>query len=194
MNADTSHNKAVLYTLDGLLMTVILISALLVAYSLAPSPGAVEDSTDEVRFETEAQSLVDIAEEKGAVQNALLYWDDSQGQWADATDGDRYAQLPSSHPLQTYLQRLNDRGYAYQINLKYFTPRGEQERKTVVSQGVPTADATVVDRTITVNDDTNLVGPSSGQTLKSAGSYPAPDAFDGRTYNTLTIEVIIWFP
>jgi hypothetical protein len=191
-----SHSqRGIMYTIDALFTGLILLASLAVAYNVAPTDGVAQENIDQQQLDHEFESLYDIAVEKGDLLNATLYWDDSNGEWVNAGFNDHYVSPPASHPLTPYLERLEERGYAYRIVVEYLDGSGDTQQQAFATQGTPTSDAISQTRVVRLRDDYNLTGPSSGTEIQDASTYFAPDAFSSSNqYNILRVKILLWRP
>jgi hypothetical protein len=191
---DTDTDRAVSFTIDALFMTLFLVGGLLLAFQFAPNPNAeTESELAEMRFESEITDLVAIESERGNLEDALLYWDDSAGTWANAGGDDYYTTVGSGHPLTEMTSTLDGRGMNYGITVEYLDDSGATFQEELINQGAPGSEATVASQSFVLEDSTPLVGPDSGKTVKQSSSFYAPDAFpESDTYNIITVYVVVW--
>lgn len=191
----TQRQRAIMYTIDGLLMSLVLLTGLVVAYQIAPSQAALEEDIDEQRLQTEFESLYDIAAAENNLKNATLYWDDSAGEWVGSNYDSHYTTPPPGHPLSSILSELEERGYAYSLQIEYLNSKGVSEQHTYFEQGTPTSDAIVLSETVGIQNNDSFVGPSSDTTPHESSTYFAPDAFkNSQRYNIFQIRLIVWRP
>jgi hypothetical protein len=195
--ASQGRDRGITWTLDALAMGAIMIAAVLVAIQAAPiqETEAAAESFDEAQLRQDGRDILTAARETGRLRDAVLYWDDSAGTWAQAGGEQTYVTPPAGHPMKRLLRDLvQDDGISYNVEVQYRTVSGDYEDRLIVYQGTPGADAVVVESgSIQLQDDTNLVGPDSGETVSSSSSYFAPDAYPpSQKYNVLRVNIVLW--
>jgi hypothetical protein len=183
-------------TLGAVVAAVLLMTGLLYAISVSPSSGErdVVEQLNNKQNEERVSDFVAVADKTGALKHAILSWNDGVSNWVGTPGSGYHTRLPTSYELATPLDRIfATKGIAYNIEIEYTTSTGSTNIQRLVYQGTPGHHATVATTTYSLSDDTNLVGPSSGQTLKSASSYFAPDANpNSQRYNTVRVIIITW--
>lgn len=189
--------RAQAYTLEAFTAALLLIGAILFAMEVtAVTPLTASTSSQHIENQqTElAAGLLDAADENGSLRAAVLRWNDSAGRFAGSSESDGY--YTTGGPPNTFGAMLNrtfrDEGLAFNVNVWYVTTSGSLRRERMVYFGTPSDHATSAIRTLTINDDDALTGPSDGD-VDSASSFYAPD-FGSETglYNVFKVEVVVW--
>jgi hypothetical protein len=178
-------------------MGVVMLMAVLIAIQAAPTQGseALAQNYNEAQLKQDAQDVLSAAGETGRLKDATLYWDDAEGTWVDAGGDQTYVSPPSGHPMERVLKDMVQRdGISYNMVIEYRTVSGSYEDRPVVYQGTPGANGVAVaSSTIQLQDDTNLVGPDSSETVSSSSSFYAPDAYPAaQKYNVLRVYIVLW--
>jgi len=186
-------DRSIVYTIDALLMALLLIAGLGIAFQLAPSEAGISADLQEKQIQAEAGDILDISQADGSLVNATVYWDDAQGRWVNSGPSEQYVTVPDTHPINNHLDVLEERGFGYSLTVEYLTNSGFTDRVTLAHQGTPGSHAVATSRSITLHDNQSLFGPDDDMTVSGSSSFYAPDAFDETsTYNIVTIHLVIW--
>lgn len=192
-----ADDRGITWTLDAIAMGAVMMVALMVAIQAAPAQNseAVAENYNEAQLKQDGQDVLSSAHATGRLKDSTLYWDDSAGTWVDAGSDPSYVTPPVGHPMERLLKDVIQRdGISYNVEIQYRTVSGSYEDRSVVYQGTPGADAVAVaSSTIQLQDDTNLVGPDSDETVSSSSSFYAPDAYPtAQKYNVLRVYIVLW--
>lgn len=184
------------WTFDALLMLALMVGGVIYAMQLLPAheTRAVTDDFVEAQLQQDANDLLAIASETGALRNATLYWDDSEGQWVDARADGVYTRVPPDHPLSNGLTAVFDsNAIAYNIDVVYQTSSGDSQRIRMVYQGTPGAHGVSVASTVILYDDDYLINQGDTGTIKQSSNFYAPDIFpESSKYNVIRVQIVAW--
>ena len=191
------------HTLEGVVAALLLLSSLVFALqSTAVTP--LSASTSSQHIENQQQSMADgvltIAQEEGALLDAVVYWDENSETF-HGIGGGGYANDADYPPGFAFGELLaesfSERGIAYDVRIRYRTTEGEERERRLVYRGVPSDNAVTVSRVLTVYNDTRLVeADGSADTLtvneSAANFYMPPSSRGAGVYNTVRIELTVW--
>ncbi|WP_049987927.1 DUF7288 family protein [Halobellus rufus] len=185
------------HTLEAITAAMILVSALAFALqvtAVTPLTGSTSSQHIENQQAAVAEGVLATADENGTLASTLLYWNDSAGNWHDATD-DGYVQGPPPTAFGDVLeQAFLERGIAFDLSV-YYVEDGEREHVPIVDLGEPSDHASTVRRLVTLSDGDQLRDPDespSGTTLEDA-SYVVEDADEDQSlYAVVEVELVVW--
>jgi len=186
-------NRGIAFTIEAVLTSLLLLSAVAFAATQLPeNPGEkASDQAAKTQLQQDSTDMLAVARDRGDLKDAGLYWDDSDGNWEDASGSDPYVQPPNGHPLELPLESFyTTEGVGLNINVIYQNPDGTTGTKRMFYQGTPGPGAVVASQTVIIQDDDQL---ADGTEVQNSVSFYAPDAFPNTNrYNTLRIQLVIW--
>ena len=204
------EDRAQGYTLEGVIGSLVILSAVLFAMqsiALTPSTGGSVDVAERQTLQNQAEDVLILASQNGTFSLSQLtrYWDERK----QTFHGGFTPQLGYGHrdPPGALGEMLNqtfeNRSRSYNLELRYLPkdPAEPTETTTVVFQGTPSDNAVVATRTITLFDNQTLTAPGASdvelwqygtEIEDSDGYYPIPNAVDGPVYNVVEVRVIVW--
>lgn len=215
-------DRAQAHTLEAIVASLLLLGSLVFAFQVtAVTPLSASTSSQQIENEQQARAegLLATAGEDGSLKRALLYWDDSRGEFHCAGTGSAYrgppdcegADVDTGHvPPNEFGAALSETfgaGVAVNVVVNYQsrangTANGsiELNRQPLLYRGEPTDNAVRAATTVVLFDDDELLDEfenETGETVGSSGSYFAPDAHratasGSRTYNVFRVEVTAW--
>lgn len=191
----TDRGQAI--TLEAFTAALLLIGGIIFALqatAITPLTASTSSQHIENQQTQVAAGLLDSAAENGSLRTAVLNWNDSRGSFADVSARGYYAQGgPPGTTFGTMLNRsFRDRGIAFNVNVIHVTSTDRYRAERMVHFGTPSDNAVTVRRTITLYDDDDLTGPTSG-TLANTSSYFISDiAPDSNIYAVVEVEVVVW--
>lgn len=192
-------------TLEAITAAILLLAAIGFALQMtAVTP--LSASTSSQHLENQLQSTGDgvlaSTDDSGALKEAVLYWNVSEGQFHEAGERSFYRSGPPNNDFGNATARtFGERNIAYNVIIHYHTPDGEMARQRMIEQGEPSDHAVSASRTIALTDDDIIVdedGNPTGLKLGDAeGQFYAPDAGiesagNRPLYNLVRVEVIAW--
>ena len=191
-----TEGRSQAYTLEAIIAAVLLISSLVFALQVtAVTPLSASTSNQHIENQQRASAggVLTAAQEAGALKEAVLFWDDSGGEFHGATRMSFYTNSYPPNEFGNITERAFDgRGLAVNV-LVYPDANGEPSR--MVYRGEPSDNAVSASRTVTVYDDDELTAPDTTVTASEADSFtdvvPA-DATSNGVYNVVRVEVVVW--
>lgn len=193
------------FTLEAFVASILLLATVAFALqTVAVSSNTASSASAEFRNQQAglATGVLDRAVENGSLQRTLLYWDEDDERFHNASDDFYVSRSPPTAFGTTLGESFGDRQVRYNVDL-YFAPgenatRGHQR---LVESGSPGDDAIRVVETVTLYDDTRLVAANGTRRTTTLGdvdaegnaTFYAPDAAGNRTlYNVVRVEVVLW--
>jgi hypothetical protein len=193
---DASRGQA--HALEGIAAALLILTSVIFALQVtAVTP--LTASTASQHLQTQGAGVTEgalaTAAERGALNDQVLYWNESAGQFYATGESGTYGTTPPTE-FGTILDRtLAEAGLIYNVNVLYLTSVGDQRVRPVVHQGEPSDQAVTVTRTVTLYDDDRLRAADespSGTTLADADGFFINDLARGPLYNVVRVEVVVW--
>lgn len=193
-------------TLEAITAALLLLSAVGFALQMtAVTPLSASTSSQhlENQLEAEAEGVLASSAETGALQEAVLYWNSSEGAFHN-TPGDLpyYTSGPPDNSFGDELRRtFSDRNIAVNINVRYQDTDGEilfGQSQRMIRQGQPSDNAVSATRSVLLVDSDRLVkedGSFGEQIINletEQDEFYAPDTGDQQVYNVVRVEVVVW--
>jgi len=187
------------HTLEAVVAGLLLLSSVIFALQMtAVTPLSASTSSQHIENQQRsvARGVLAAAAEQDALKSTVLYWNDTAGDFHCVTSVGYYTNEPPETALGGMLERTFDqRGISYNVYLEFETPSGDQKRKRMIYRGVPSDNAVVAARTVTLTDYDPLYGddaePIPGSTLNNSTSFYMSDT-GGAVYNVVRVEVVAW--
>lgn len=194
LSALHTDDRGIYHTLSAIGFLVAIVAGIVVSIQAVPldEKRATAADFEEAQVSEKARDVFAVANATGDLQQSVVYWNDSAGQWIESGSSGYYTHPPSGNPLETPLQRLlrND-GIGYIIDVRYQAGNGTTSRERMVYQGTPGTHAVTATHSVLLYDDTELA--SDDTTLSEAESFYAPDVFpDSPKYNVVQVRIIAW--
>ena len=187
------------HTLEAFTASLLLVGAIVFALQVtAVTPLTASTSSQHIENQQQqiAAGLLDSAASNGSLREAVLYWNDTEGQFHGVNDREGYYAIggPSGTQFGDMLNRtFRDRGIAMNVNVWFVTATGGVQRERMVHFGTPSDNAVSARRTITVYDDEQLTAPGATETLAESTTFYAADRSPTTgVYAVLRVEVIVW--
>jgi hypothetical protein len=188
------------HTLEGVIAGLVLLTALIFALQMtAVTP--LTASTSSQHVETQQQSLaagvLSAAAETGALERAVLYWNETGGTYHDAPDVGYYTSTPDNDFGQMLARTLGDRGITYNVRFYYPDQGIRTLQRRYLYRGDPSDNAVSAGYSLAITDDQNLIDADGSVnetiTVAQADRYFATDtASDRSLYTVVRVEVIAW--
>lgn len=193
-----SDRRAQAFTLEAFTASLLLIGSIIFALQVtAVTPLTASTSSQHIENQQQqvASGLLDAAVSNGSLREAVLYWNESGGQFDGARPDDGY--YASGGPPTTFGAMVNrslrDRGLAFNVNIWYVTSSDTLKREQLVHLGTPSDNAVSARRTVVLYDDHTLTSPASSDELSATTTFYASDvSADSGVYNVLRVEVVVW--
>ncbi len=196
-----STDRGQAFTLEGVVAgLIILVSLLFALQGVAVTPGAPgADVEPELRQQT--VDLLDLAEETGALDEMVRYFDNESGSgFYNATDTTvgYGSTVPDTDFGQLVEAAFHERGKVVNVILEY--PREDDlgtAKTRLIYQGEPPSASTVATSTVTLYSNQTLTAPGGEETTLAeavaVGEYPIPDIDPGGPlHNVVHIRVVVW--
>jgi hypothetical protein len=188
------------FTLEAVTAAILILAAIGFALQMtAVTPLSASTSSQHVENQLQATSegLLGSAEKSGALREAVLYWNGTEGQVHRSGREPFYRSGAPPNEFGDTLERVfGTRNVAYNVFVHYQTDNGIKTQE-MVRQGQPSDHAVSASRTIELTDDDRLVGENFS--LGSSLGNLAADEFyveqrddDGIHYNLVRVEVVAW--
>ena len=202
-------DRAQAHTLEAITASLILISSLVFALqvtAVTPLTGSTSSQHIENQQAAAAEGVLAAAAENGTLKPTLLYWNESEDNWHNATS-DGYVQGPPPTAFGDTLEEMFlDRGIVFDLTLYYIVEDddGDDVRESIpiVDLGEPSDHASTARRTVTLADDDPLREPdeSASDTTLSNASYLGYDGDNGgidadpdqTLYSVVEVELVVW--
>ncbi len=193
-----ADNRGQAYTLEAFTASLLLVGAILFALQVtAVTPLTASTSSQHIENQQSqiAGSLLDSAIANGSLTEAVLYWNETAGEFEDVDPEEGFYAVGG--PPLTFGQMLNrtflDRGIAANVNMIYINEDDNLREQRMVHFGTPSDNAVTAFRTITLYDDDEITSSDHEQTVKNSSTYFAPDLDDENGfYNVVRVEITVW--
>jgi hypothetical protein len=187
-----------IYTLEAVIAAVLLMSSLVFALqvtAVTPLSASTSNQHIENQQRASASGVLTAAEEAGALKNAVLFWNDSTGQYYNATGQRRYY---TSNPPNDF-GNITERAFAGRglaVNVRIYPHANSTDTTRLVYRGEPSDNAVSASRTVTIYNDDNLTAPPSNRTtVADADNFDEAvpeDSGGSGVYNVVRVEVTVW--
>lgn len=190
------------HTLEGVVASLVLLSGLVFALqvtAVTPLSASTSNQFIENQQQSSAEGVLATAEETGALERAVLFWDEADDRFHGANEENYYTTGGPPNAFGEMLNRTFDGGgVAFNVYFTYVTDDDRLQRKQVVYRGEPSDNAVTASRLLTISDDDVLYaadGTATGRNVSQEGStgFYMPDAQPGSgVYNVVKVEVVAW--
>jgi len=193
------------FTLEAFVAAILLMATVafaLQAVTITSNTASAGETEIENHHRGLAEGVLDAAVENGSLRTTLLYWDESAGQFYNAdTEGHYVSRLPQTPNGTAFGDSLEgtfgERQIRYNVDLYYRNASGDRQRQRLVESGTPGENAVRLVETVTLYDDTTLVGEGGTDRETSLADveadFYAPNVDDGSPlYNVVRVEVVLW--
>lgn len=212
-NPDQRTDRGQAHTLESVVGAVILLTAIAFALQVTivtPLSASTSSQHIESQQRSVAQGVLANAADSGALQEAVLYWNDTAGSYHNTPVQRFYTNDPPDNRFGNMLDRaFSQEGIAYNVRVYYQAGNASGSGRTgineklMISQGTPSDNAVAATRTIAIRNDDHLVdenGSLNETTVREANNFyirnahtDASGASDGNgLYNVVQVEVIAW--
>jgi hypothetical protein len=210
-SAETATDRGQVYTLEGVVASLLVVSAVLLALqsvALAPTTTGTVDAEARQQLHVQTSDLLVAAHERGLLAPMLRNWNTTGRVFYDqqSNTSRRFgygAEDPPGEFGGMLEQTFEQRAYSFNVYVEHLTDGdgSDVERTPLVVRGEPTANAVESSITVTLFDDDTVVnladdgsvvatGPSLGSLNDS--EFYADDVDPGPMYNVLRIRVVVW--
>lgn len=194
----THDRRGQAHTLEGIIAGLLVLSAIAFALQVtAVTPLSASTSNQHIQNQQRAAAagVLTTAADSGALERAVLYWNESRPAFHDATVRQGYSSAPPTEFGEILEATFDRRGIAYNVDVSYRVSDGTQRQVRMVHQGVPSDSAVRATREVVLTDDDALYwanGTQSSTSVADTDSYFAGSIGDPGLYNVLRVEVIVW--
>lgn len=184
------------HTVEAFTAALLLVSGVIFAiHATAVTPLTASTSNQHIENQQRAMAndLLAVADENGALVEAVVYWDSDNDTFVGAGNQGFYV---AGGPPNAFGAALNETFHsdriAFNVYVSYYKADGTVRRQTMVYMGAPSDNAVSATRTAFVFDDTPVSAPSSSANVTSA-RYFAPDAAPNVSlFNVMEVRIVTW--
>ena len=200
-----SDERGQAHTLEAVVGAVLLLTAIAFALQVTvvtPLSASTSSQHIEGQQRAVAQGVLASAAEEGALQEAVLYWNETTQSFHNVSSRGFYTGEPPNNRLGDMLERaFSEEGIAYNVYVSYQSGTGAINEREMILQGTPSDNAVSATRTIALRNDDKLVnsdGSLNGTTVSEAEIYikNGPASIAGSEghglYNVVRVEVVAW--
>ena len=202
MRAQEFDERGQAHTLEAVVGAILILSSIGIALQITivtPLSASTSSQHIETQQRATAQGVLAGAAEQGALQEAVVFWNDNEGNFHDATAMGHYTDEPPDNAFGEMLNRSFDQeGIAYNVNVVAQTPSGGLTEQEMVFQGIPSDNAVTATRTIYLHKNDTLIdqdGSETDTTVSEADTFYIGDAqgeAENHLYNVVRVEVVVW--
>lgn len=195
----TPMDRGQAHTLEAFTAALLLVAGVLFALqatAVTPLSASTSNQYIENQQRTLANDLLATSAENGTLEEAIVYWNTTAGGFEGANDDGFYT---AGGPPNAFGRLLNETFHEDRIAFNvYVTHRVADgfDREPMVFMGAPSDNAVSASRTVTLFNDTQLTGPSSGETVSTAaanGEFYASDVQPGgELFNVVEVQIVVW--
>jgi len=209
-NTRTSGDRGQAFTLEGIVGTVIILTALLFALEsviITPTTGGTVDPQVRERLSTQSSDVLSTVGQNRTfgLNEYVRYYDTDEQTFYNGVNGDiGYGRQGVPRQFGALLNRTFDaRGRLYNVELAYLDSSGGTGTVTMVDRGRPSDNAVTTTYTVTLYDNQTLTAPnappaelvdySTNPNDPDDPYYPIPDAApDKPIYNVVEVRLTVW--
>lgn len=187
-------NRGQAYTLEGIIGAIVIASALVIGLqAVDPAPWTEPEPTNPEELRTQAEDLLDAAEDRDALHTAVRCGDE---------DGvlDREGFMAGTGLANMTENMLGTNNY--RLSVEYVDAESGERVETVVVSGRPGRTSATVTRQVAIFESDGLLeydGEECSQptidpeTLGEAGTFYIDNQHDGQElYALVTVRVVVW--
>jgi hypothetical protein len=202
---DRNDARGQAHTLEAVVGAVLLLTAIAFALQVTvvtPLSASTSSQHIEGQQRAVAQGVLASAAEDGTLKDAVLYLNETTGEYHNTGTTGSYTTAPPVIRFGKMLERaFSDPGIAYNVYISYQTVNGGINQDPIVRQGTPSDNAVSATRTIVLRDNDRLVGEDGNvtdTTLAEVGDTidindPLADTpRENGIYNVVSVEVVAW--
>lgn len=194
MVADERGQALTLEAVSGAILLLLAIGFALQMTAVTPLSASTSSQHLENQLRASGEGVLASTAESGALESAVLNWNESEGEFHNASDTGYYRSGPPDNEFGDALDRaFGDRNIAYNVIVHHQLADGSRFTQRMIYQGKPSDHAVSASRTVPLFDADNLTANGGGPTVQNASTYFAEDAATGDSlYNLVRVEVIAW--
>jgi len=196
-------NRGQAHTLEAVTAAFLLVASIGFALQMtAVTPLSASTSSQhlENQLRATAQGVLESSAETGALEDAVLYWNETESQFQNTSGLNYYTETPPDTAFGGALNRsFNERNVAYNVYVSYQTADGTPQRRRMIYSGEPSDHAVRASRAVTLVDDDRLIDTDGtlNRTVANSTTFFAPDAGvesggNRVLYNHVRVEVVAW--
>ncbi|WP_255150300.1 DUF7288 family protein [Halorarius halobius] len=191
------------FTLEGIIAAGLVIASVVFALQVtAVTPLSASTASQHIENQQRASTigLLASAEEEGALRQAVLYYNETSGQFHDSGETGFYTD--TSNVTLTRLGRMLEThfgaaGVAFNVNFNYYSEGGLSRTARFIYQGVPSDNAVSASKTVTLYEGDHLV--EANETTDPSTTVSSGDIYitkatgsNAGLYNIVEVEVVVW--
>ena len=188
--------EAQLHTLEGLAASILVVLGLVFASQAVAvtSTSSTTSSEDiEAQYDQLAQDLLTQAKSSGALQDAVLNWNENERRFVGTEDLYYYqGESPPGRFGRTLDRVVMGNNLAYNVELVY---QSEDSTLSVplVDNGEPSANSVTANEVIVLNENDVLAEGTTYETrLTDSTSYPMDNMDNEAMYNIVNVRLTVW--
>ncbi|MFQ3319238.1 MAG: hypothetical protein ACI8UR_002123 [Natronomonas sp.] len=187
------HGQA--YTLEAFIASLLLISSLTFALqvtAVTPLSASTANQHIENQQRSSAAGALVSADQQNVLKPAVLYWNDTEGQFHNPERGEYYTNTYPDNGFGDILNRsFAGRGLA--VNVLVHT-EGNSRPQRMVYNGQPSDNAASASRTVTIYDGDWLRDENNTRSkrVSNASFYADDEHGNSLVYNVVRVEVTVW--
>ncbi|MFB6195630.1 MAG: hypothetical protein ABEI80_05625 [Haloplanus sp.] len=194
--------RAQAHTLEAVAASMIILASVVFALQVtAVTPLSASTASQHIENQQQASAagVLDAARERGVLDNAVRYWDDTNGT-LHGTSGAAYttdSEINRTAFGRMLLDTFETRSIAFNVHFAYTTDGGTLVRQRFIYRGQPTDNAVMASTLVPLYDDDPLYGinaTATTTTVNESSTYDSlipPDSTTG-LYNVVRVEVVVW--
>jgi hypothetical protein len=184
--------EAQLHTLEGLAASILVVLGLVFASQAVAvtSTSSTTSSEDiEAQYDQLAQDLLTQAKSSGALQDAVLNWNENERRFVGTEDLYYYqGESPPGRFGRTLDRVVMGNNLAYNVELVYQS-EGSTLSVPLVDNGEPSANSVTANEVIVLNENDRL---AEGTLLTDSTSYPMDNMDNEAMYNIVNVRLTVW--
>ena len=193
-------DRGQIHTLEAFLAALLIVGALLFATqatAVTPLSASTANQHIENQHESVAEDLLRLTANDGSLQEAMLYWNVSDGQFDGAPENmSAYTGTPpDGNPLNDSLRAAFGTGeLAYNIELRHHTADGDDAVQPMFEMGSPSDHAVTATRTVNLYETDTLTSTEyEGEQLTEVEDFWAENVDeDAALYNSVEVRITVW--
>lgn len=201
-HASNRSTRGQAYTLEGVVAAGLLIGALVVVtQSAALTPLSASNTDYQIQYQQQlhATDILDTSKESGALREALLYYDASNGTFVGSPETQTHYTTP---PIDTRFGEILtkvfiNRQTAVNVDIHWIGQTGTENTVTYIDMGEPSDTAITATQSIALTKDDKVTTPSGvtlGEVARNESlEYAVTEGIKtDHMYRTVKVEITVW--
>lgn len=193
-------NRAQAHTLEGIAAAILVLASVIFALQVtAVTPLTASTASQHIENQQKgaATGLLVTADERGALREMVLYWNESGTTFHNISGNESFytTRNPPTEFGELLEETFAEQGIAYNVNLRFLTTDGDQRERSLVYLGKPSDHSVTVHASVPIYDDDHILDAdrTENSTTVSEATFYAPDVSpESHLYNVIEVEVILW--